>query len=177
VLILILHQFPTDAGWTRERVVGELLSPKGAGFGPTATDTEVHGPAEFEPLKAVAAANGAVSLELPGAAWSRRHSRDGFDSPRAPASHPGTRKSGVKFHDIVYRTFRHILYTLVSKAARLGGPRFRGIVRGFAHHDRNEAAIIKLRHYLTALCLTYRRRNGRVCYCRPGMSVSRAVVL
>jgi hypothetical protein len=26
-----------------------------------------------------------------------------------------SRPSGVKFHDIVYRTFRHILYTLVSQ--------------------------------------------------------------
>ena len=32
-------------------------------------------------LKAVAAANDAVSVELPGAAWSWKHSRDGFDSP------------------------------------------------------------------------------------------------
>jgi len=31
-------------------------------------------------LKAVAAANKAVSVELPEAAWSRRHPRDGFDS-------------------------------------------------------------------------------------------------
>jgi hypothetical protein len=32
-------------------------------------------------LNAVAALNDAVSVELPGAALSRRHARDGFDSP------------------------------------------------------------------------------------------------
>jgi hypothetical protein len=32
-------------------------------------------------LNAVAPPNDAVSVELPGAALSRRHSRDGFDSP------------------------------------------------------------------------------------------------
>jgi hypothetical protein len=57
-------------------------------------------------LKAVAAPKGAVSVELPSAAWSRRDPRDGFDSTRAPASRDRS---------------------------------------GFAHHDRKEAAIFKLR--------------------------------
>jgi len=43
----------------------------------------------------VAAENDAVSVELPGAAWSRRHSRDGFDSPSRSRSHPDTRKGSV----------------------------------------------------------------------------------
>ena len=37
-------------------------------------------------FEAIAAANDGVSVEIPGAAWSRRHSRDGSTRPRVPAS-------------------------------------------------------------------------------------------
>ena len=34
----------------RESTIDELLSPEGVGFGLAATDTEVHGPAQFKPF-------------------------------------------------------------------------------------------------------------------------------
>jgi hypothetical protein len=52
---LLLHQFQLT-----EATIDELLSPEAVGFRLAATDTEIHGPTEFKPLKAVAAANGAV---------------------------------------------------------------------------------------------------------------------
>ena len=82
-------------------------------------------------LKAVAATNDTVSVELPGVAWSRRHSRDGSTRLRAPASRDRS---------------------------------------GFTHHDREEDAIFKLRHYQRTLlpAKTY-FPNQRVRDCKVGV--------
>ena len=47
---LVQRWFEEVWNQNRERVIDELLSPEGVGFGLAATDTEIHGPAEFKPL-------------------------------------------------------------------------------------------------------------------------------
>src|ERR1051325_9047545 len=47
---LVRRWFEEVWNQNREATIDELLSPEGVGFGLAATDTEVHGPAQFKPF-------------------------------------------------------------------------------------------------------------------------------
>jgi len=47
---LVQRWFEEVWNQNRESAIDELLSPEGVGFGLAATDTEIHGPAEFKPF-------------------------------------------------------------------------------------------------------------------------------